>query len=74
MMTTGKALIASLTPFINDRSCLSGLWLDESGSGLIEFVLLAALVSLLAIASVQNFAAKVQFVWLTVLTGFESAI
>jgi Flp pilus assembly pilin Flp len=74
MMTTVGALIPSLTTCLDEGSRFSEFRLDESGSGLIEFVLIAALVSLVAIASLQNFAAKVQFLWQTVLTGFQSAI
>ena len=50
------------------------VWIDESGAGLMEYALLAALISLCAVASMRTLASRILGAWNTVATGFEQAV
>ena len=59
---------------MRDHENLSAFWVDESGQDMMEYALVAALLSLCAVASLQALSAEVVQLWLGVLTSFSSAV
>jgi pilus assembly protein Flp/PilA len=68
-VTIRKAIWAAhdvISGVANQRPMLTALWLDESGQDLIEFALVAALLSLCAVATLQALATRVTGLWQSV--------
>ena len=56
------------------RQMLLDLWWDESGQDLMEFALVAFLLSLCAVATLKVFASDVTALWQSLSSGISSAI
>jgi Flp pilus assembly pilin Flp len=71
---TIKASAALMESLLNHQVALSALWSDESGGSLLEWVLVAAVLSLCAVASLQTLASKVYLLWQGLENGFSLSI
>ncbi len=47
------------------------LWKEEEGQGMIEYVLIAAFVSIIAIVMVKNVGTKVNTIWTNMNSGLS---
>lgn len=56
------------------RSCVTQLHKDESGQGLVEYVLVVALLVLTAITAMQGVATQLQAVLGRIATALENAL
>ncbi len=56
------------------QPALVELFRDESGQDLIEYVLIASVLSLFAIAGVKGVAANVLTIWQNLAIGFAAAV
>ena len=70
-MKEGSMLVPG---WMSYRHALSALWLDESGQDMLEFALVAALLSLCAVASLQTLSSKVTLLWAGLANSFNESI
>jgi Flp pilus assembly pilin Flp len=71
----GRARMTSLRGLNRDRRRrLQEFLEEESGQDSMEYALLAALLSLSAVATLKTLAAEVTLLWQHLLTGYVSAV
>jgi Flp pilus assembly pilin Flp len=70
-MNSGMGWMAGVAPHL---AALPRFWSDESGQDMLEFALVAALLALCAVATLQGLAADVATLWGGLRTDFSRAL
>ena len=72
-MTTMNVMMEAASGVMAHRQAFVNLLTDESGQDLIEYALVAGVLSLCAVASLQSVASKVLGLYMGIQSGLSSA-